>query len=131
MDSGKISSMADFFRPVSARESFSGVREATGEISSPLKQGNSPSIEIQPQMGATGEEAGKQAVSQAVTSINDYFQRANRSLHFTLNETLGEMVVEIKDAETDELIRSIPPKEVIELAEHLEEMDGLFFKERA
>jgi len=91
------------------------------------------------QMSAGGESTGdkqtaaidKESVSSAVANINDYMQKVDRKLNFSMNEALGKIVIEVKDAETDEVIRSIPPKEIIEFAERLSESGGLLVKEQA
>ncbi len=90
-------------------------------------------------MSAGGENTGdkqaaaidKESVSSAVANINDYMQKVDRKLNFSMNEALGKIVIEVKDAETDEVIRSIPPKEIIEFAERLSESGGLLVKEQA
>ncbi|HHJ39571.1 MAG: hypothetical protein AXA67_09670 [Methylothermaceae bacteria B42] len=91
------------------------------------------------QVSAGGENAGdqeqaaldKESISNAVAHLNDYMQKVDRKLSFSMNDALGKIVIEVKDAETDEVIRSIPPKEIIEFAERLQESGGLLVKEQA
>lgn len=73
----------------------------------------------------------KQHVEQAVKDINDFFQTMRRSLQFKLDQDSGKMVVQIKDADTDEVIRQIPPEYVLKLAKQLGEVKGLLFEEKA
>ncbi|WP_349431727.1 flagellar protein FlaG [Methylomarinum sp. Ch1-1] len=80
----------------------------------------------------------KKEVEQAVSDVNQFFQTERRSLAFSVNETTQDVVIEVKDAETDQIIRQIPPEFVIKLAEQLHELsnetnrfDGLLLKDKA
>lgn len=48
-------------------------------------------------------------------------------LQFSVHEGSGQMVVTVTDARTGEVIREIPPSEVLNLAARLDEMIGLLF----
>ena len=91
---------------------------------------------------ATAAAASKQAQPQAVmpkleaavSKLNDYVQSIRRTLSFSIEESTGRTVIKVYDAETDELIRQIPPEETIKLAEVLENTattPSLLLKERA
>jgi flagellar protein FlaG len=68
------------------------------------------------------EKSESEVVSQAVSDINDYVQTVNRSLEFTVDDELGETIIKVIDRETEEVVRQIPSKEVVELARHLKEI---------
>ncbi|MDT8407528.1 MAG: flagellar protein FlaG [Methylococcales bacterium] len=79
-----------------------------------------------------------QEVEQAVASVNAFFQNERRQLSFSVNDTLGSFVIEVRNAETEEVIRQIPPEAVVELAERLQEQStqnreavGVLLKEQA
>ncbi len=79
----------------------------------------------------------KKDVEQAVSDVNQFFQAERRSLSFSVNDTTNDVVIEVKDAETDEVIRQIPPDFVVKLAERLHELSnddgfgGLLLKDKA
>ena len=77
------------------------------------------------------EDGGKQPVEQAVKDINDFFQNVNRTLEFNIDQDSGRMVVQIKDSQTNQVIRQIPPDYVLKLAKQLGEVKGLLFEEKA
>jgi len=83
-----------------------------------------------------GSLQGKQ-VDKAVAKINDFFQNEQRKLLFSINDSTGDMIVQVKDAVTDEVIRQIPPEYIVKLAEHLNDLNealdptGVLFKEQA
>lgn len=68
----------------------------------------------------------------AVSKLNDYVQSIRRTLSFSIEESTGRTVIEVYDAETEELIRQIPPEETLKLAELIDEQSvNLFIQERA
>lgn len=64
-------------------------------------------------------------LSQAVSDINTYVQTVNRELHFSVDEALplGRAVIKVIDAESEEVIREIPSKEVLAIAHRLSELN--------
>jgi flagellar protein FlaG len=89
---------------------------------------------------ATEPDAAKAAVASpaperleaAVSKLNDYVQSIRRTLSFSIEESTGRTVISVYDAETEELIRQIPPEETLKLAELIDERSAsLFIKERA
>ncbi len=65
------------------------------------------------------------AVDDAISNLNDYAQNLKRQLHFSVDDTSGRTVIKVTDPETEEIIRQIPPEEVLRIAESLEENSGL------
>jgi flagellar protein FlaG len=61
----------------------------------------------------------------AVAKLNDHVQSMRRTLSFSIEESTGRTVIEVYDAETDELIRQIPPEDAFKLAELIDQ-DGEF-----
>jgi flagellar protein FlaG len=72
-----------------------------------------------------------QDVSKAVQKINDFVKVVRRDLEFSVDEATGRTVITVKDSETDEVIRQIPPEEVLSIAENLENVQGLLLKAKA
>lgn len=70
-------------------------------------------------------------LKEAVSKLNDYTQSISRKLSFSIEESTGRTVIKVYDAETDELIRQIPPEETLRLAEVIgEQSTNLFIRER-
>lgn len=70
-------------------------------------------------------------LKEAVSKLNDYTQSISRKLSFSIEESTGRTVIKVYDAETDELIRQIPPEETLRLAEVIQERStNLFIRER-
>lgn len=60
-------------------------------------------------------------VSQAVESVNKYAQQTNRNLEFSVGESTGRVIITVREAETGNIIRQIPPEEVLAIAELINE----------
>jgi len=72
-----------------------------------------------------------QRVSAATRKVEELFQTVRRNLEFREDPSSGRLVVSVIDAESGEIIRQIPPEQMIRMAEHLEQMNGLLLGERA
>jgi len=48
-----------------------------------------------------------------------------RDLDFNIDDSTGQVVVKVIDSESGKLVRQIPSKELLELAERFEEMRSL------
>ncbi|MEM7209377.1 MAG: flagellar protein FlaG [Pseudomonadota bacterium] len=73
-----------------------------------------------PQGDANGANVEPEKLSAAVRDINDYVQRVQRTLQFSVDDDTGTTVVKVLDSETDEVIRQFPPEEALALARHLQ-----------
>lgn len=74
----------------------------------------------------------EEALSEVVRNLNNLTQMVRRELQFSLDDDGNRMIVKVIDSETDEVIRQIPPEEVLVIARHLKEsLEGGLFKERA
>ncbi|WHZ21631.1 MAG: Flagellar protein FlaG [Nitrospira sp.] len=64
-------------------------------------------------------------LDQALSRVREVFQQADPRLEFTIDPDLDRVVVKVMNAESGEVIRQIPQREVIELAKSLEAPTGL------
>jgi flagellar protein FlaG len=105
--------------------------QATAQVSSEvvnkvaLEKGHAPSKEER-----LSEEERKELVKKTITEMNAEFELKNYSIRFSIDDKLKEIVVKIVDTKTDEVIRQIPPDEVLRLRAHLKEMVGILLEEK-
>lgn len=71
------------------------------------------------------EDRSEQAVEQAVARLNEYVQNTERKLQFMIDDSSGQMVVQVFDKSSEELIRQIPNEEALELAQKLNQEEPL------
>ena len=77
------------------------------------------------------DQENKQEISNAVKDINSFFQMAQRSLDFSIDEATGHLVMQIKDTKTNEVIRQVPGEDALLLAKRLDDVKGVLFKAQA
>ncbi len=77
------------------------------------------------------DQENKQQISNAVKDINNFFQMAQRSLDFSIDEATGHLVMQIKDTKTNEVIRQVPGEDALLLAKRLDDVKGVLFKAQA
>lgn len=63
--------------------------------------------------------------------LNTLMQDKNRSIQFSVDRDLDEVVVKVVDTQTEEVIRQIPNEETLKFAKNLEGVLGVIFNERA
>ena len=73
----------------------------------------------------------REKLETAVKAVKEFIQPMTGSLEFTLDEESGETVIKITDPSTKELIRQIPSKEMLEIAQALDRLQGLLVKQMA
>ncbi len=69
----------------------------------------------------------RDAISSAVDNLNQYVQTIRRELEFSIDENSGRTVIKVLDAETKEVIRQIPPEEVVSLSRNLSKKASAIF----
>ena len=77
----------------------------------------------------------REALDQAVSSMNSFVQNLQRDLQFEVDLDLGQTVISVVDRSTNEVIRQIPSEEAVARAQRLREQfddaGGLLIKVQA
>jgi flagellar protein FlaG len=79
----------------------------------------------EPKEAKEQQEPDLKTVESAVEGLNQYAQSIRRDLAFSLQGEPGQVVVEVTDSETGELIRKIPSEEALKLSERIAEVRSL------
>ncbi len=92
----------------------------------------SPAQKEIPQKSREVVRAGKEPDSSRMRGMVDDVQKNlsvihNVDLQFSVHEASGEIMVIVMKESTGEIIREIPPSEILNLAAKLDEMVGLIF----
>ncbi len=108
--------------PAVAPNKVEGAQKSNTRMFGNYRQSD-PSKDEKAQGGLSARELKK--VAEEMNDIMDDFQT---SLGFSIREELNnQVVVEIKNRETDELIKQIPAEELLAIKEKMEELTGLLF----
>lgn len=62
---------------------------------------------------------------EAVDRVENLARHFNRKIHLEVEEELDMIIVKVVDGETDEVIRQIPPEELVELSKNAKNLKGL------
>jgi flagellar protein FlaG len=80
---------------------------------------------------AKEEAENEDKLTEKIAQLNDYSQKINREIQFSVDEGTDRTVVKVIDSETDKVIRQIPSEEVLKIAESLENFSGMLLQEQA
>ncbi len=65
-------------------------------------------------------------LSRVVEGLNRFLESSQRNLNFRVDEASGRTVITVVNPETNEIVRQIPPEELLTLARTLREAGLLF-----
>ena len=80
-----------------------------------------PAMDIVPSVGGVSGAVAMEAARE----VTQHMKMVGTSLSITVDDRLGDTIIQVTDKETDELIRQIPPEEIVSLARFLRENAGV------
>lgn len=81
-------------------------------------------------IGSDGEPT-KEAYQNAVNKLNEFMDYTNRNSKFVFHEELDKYYVEIVDSETNEVVKEIPPKQLLDAFYEMRKLAGKIFDQQA
>ena len=84
----------------------------------------------QKKKGEVSAELDTGAVQEIAERTQAYLDDLRIKLDFEVYEETGEMIIRIFNRETEELLREIPPKDLLELHHKVAELRGILFDEK-
>ncbi|HHU18943.1 MAG TPA: flagellar protein FlaG [Bacilli bacterium] len=69
-------------------------------------------------------------IESMVEGLNDFLQPVNTSIRFVLHDKLDRYYVKVVDAQTEELVREIPPEQMLDMYAAMAEFMGLIVDEK-
>lgn len=73
---------------------------------------------------------GQEDLEKVVKSLNDFLQPANTHIKFELHEELQEYYVTVVDNQTNEVVREIPSKKLLDIYAKMTDYMGLLFDKK-
>ena len=70
-----------------------------------------------------------ESIDDAVEVLNEALSRKHTSAQIRRDEQLNRFLVTIKDKESGEIVREVPPEALLKFARNLEELKGILFDE--
>ena len=64
-------------------------------------------------------------IQNSVAAFNDVFEQANVGVRYRVDRDTKDLVITLVDRNTDEVLRQIPPDQILKMRQRLEELMGL------
>jgi flagellar protein FlaG len=96
------------------------------------KEGTALMQKIMEQQSERNEEVqvSKKKVEEVTNKLNEFLEIHNRSLKFILHEGLNQYYVQVIDSDTNEVIREIPPKKLLDAFYTMQKFLGMIVDEK-
>lgn len=93
----------------------------------------SPPLTASPEKvtGGKHKEIDKKLLEKIVDKLSQQFRSKNTSLNFSIDEETKSLVVKVIDSESEEVIRQIPPDEILAIRKRIQELLGVIFDKEA
>lgn len=78
---------------------------------------------------AVNPEPEKSEILNVIGKLNSSLESINEKVSFSYHEENKRIIIKVIDKETREVVREIPPKDIVKLSEHLKEYLGMLVDE--
>lgn len=72
----------------------------------------------------------EEEVRDSVKDVNEIVKKVKEGLSFQIHEDTEELMVQVVDKNTDEVIKELPPEEMLDLKARIQEMVGILIDEK-
>ena len=69
----------------------------------------------------SNQKSSREELDETISQLNSSLQNIQRNLEFSVDKEVGMIVINVKDKNTDEVLRQIPSEEFLELARNLQD----------
>lgn len=108
-------------------ESAAPTRTENGEVAG--ASAKTPRLDGEGVQESRQEEMQRERLEEAVQRMNDLVGAVFRNVNYRLNDDPEKLYVEIVDADTERVIRTLPPQSMLDRMDRLYSMLGLIFDE--
>ncbi len=93
------------------------------------EKGNDDKGTVAPSAESRSQKAGQEQVEEVIARLQKTLQDVEPRIELSVDKELNQVIFRILDKESGELIRQIPPEEVLELDRFFADQSGLFVEE--
>ena len=73
------------------------------------------------------DQANNKLIKEAIEKVNKVISADNRKFEITIHEKTKDILVKVVDTDTNETIKEIPPKKIVDIVVSLCELAGIIF----
>ncbi len=103
----------------------------TGSSPSLLKEAGFSPLDKRQAPEKQDEKKGPESMTNLVERFRSQVQSIQRDLSFSVDDSTGDVVVQVIDGNSGKVVRQIPSEEILRLTERLDEMRSLMFETKA
>lgn len=96
-------------------------------IAAPAKTELPETRQVDPKNRENQDSLSMDQMKELADDMNEIMDDLQTSIGFSIREENNQVIVQIKNRDTDELVRQIPSEELLVLKEKMEEFTGLIF----
>lgn len=74
-------------------------------------------------------ELSRENLKSLAETLNSAANALNKRIAFSFNEKINRVVLKVINTENNEVVREIPPRELVRVYEHIHELIGMFVDE--
>lgn len=77
----------------------------------------------QAQRSNTEEKSKEQSLEEAVSLVQDYLDKNQRGVNFSLDDSTEKTVIKVMDTKNQELVKQFPSEELLRIANKIKELE--------
>jgi flagellar protein FlaG len=114
---------------LSSQQLYNNNNNSSEKIRTNNKKTNKQAISLQEKKEYNQKELEKE-VRESVKDVNEIVDKVKEGLSFQIHEDTEELMVQVIDVNTEEVIKELPPEEMLDLKARIHEMVGILIDEK-
>ena len=79
-----------------------------------------------PPEGTTAESL-TEVIERTVAALSEMLEQTNVGLQYRVDDITGDTVISVIDRDTGDVLKQLPPEQILRMRQHLQELMGVFF----
>lgn len=75
--------------------------------------------------------ASEEQIQRAIQSINEFIKVNHSELKYMYHEELGEYYIQLINSDTEEVVREIPPKKLLDVYYEMQKLAGIIIDKKS
>ena len=80
-----------------------------------------------PLPGGTTAETLTEKIERTVAALSEMLKQTNVSLQYRVDDATGDMVISVINRDTGDVLRQLPPDQILKMRQQLQELMGVLF----
>ncbi|MCZ6525136.1 MAG: flagellar protein FlaG [Gammaproteobacteria bacterium] len=114
------------------KQSSAAVKEsaASPEVRQGLPTETESVSPAQEAKGSSNRPLSPEQLDKMVDDLNSFIQDVRRELRFSVDRDSGQTIIKVIDSKSQQVVRQIPPEDIVGMAELLDGRSGLLMRTR-